>query len=325
MRPSPTWPGISVRRCDHPWLVGDLEPCLLVSDGPCFSPTGMFSKSQQRGKARPSVLSTSARAHLARTCPFRVKNPEPHYVQPDDDERALHVSLQIRAPPAPVIATRDDLLAVALAPDVVTLYRSRLPRDPHALSKPLELQVGARCPFEGTFMLADAASHLLTVIMRVCRSMRGRCAWRCSCWSWPGTWRGPAWRRGSAGAVLLMPVCVPCLAARWAARQACQATRCQHRCLAESQQLLRICYRPSNLQRCLVATTWTHMAEAKGSERRLLCQMDQDQRQQRSDLSSRTSRCSRISWRLCWAHQGAAAKAGQVAIELIQTGSLTRD
>ena len=56
------------------------------------------------------------------------------------------MSLQIRSPPAPVIATRDDLLAVALTADVVALYRSRLPRDPYALSKPLELQVRALLP-----------------------------------------------------------------------------------------------------------------------------------------------------------------------------------
>ncbi len=49
--------------------------------------------------------------------------------------------VQVISSPAPVIATRDDLLAVALTADVVALYRSRLPRDPYALSKPLELQV----------------------------------------------------------------------------------------------------------------------------------------------------------------------------------------
>ncbi len=54
--------------------------------------------------------------------------------------------VQMRSPPAPVIATRDDLLAVALTADVVALYRSRLPRDPYALSKPLELQVRAFFP-----------------------------------------------------------------------------------------------------------------------------------------------------------------------------------
>ena len=47
----------------------------------------------------------------------------------------------MQVPPATVIATSDDLLAIAIAANVVALYRSRLPRDPRALSKPLEVQV----------------------------------------------------------------------------------------------------------------------------------------------------------------------------------------
>ena len=62
---------------------------------------------------------------------------------PSHDKQVPGLSLQMREPPAPVIATRDELLAVALAANVVALYQSRLPRDPHALSKPLELQVRA--------------------------------------------------------------------------------------------------------------------------------------------------------------------------------------
>jgi hypothetical protein len=72
--------------------------------------------------------------------------------------------LQLRKPPAAIIATRDDLLALALAAHVVALYRSRLPRDPYALSKPLELQVRPR----------DSASpRALTRCCPAC--MRKRC------------------------------------------------------------------------------------------------------------------------------------------------------
>ena len=80
--------------------------------------------------------------------------------------------MQLRAPPTmPVIATHDDLLAVALAANVVALYRSRLPRDPYALSKPLELQV--RSTTEGRVVDALLLLHKLdrpSLTSQPCRS-----------------------------------------------------------------------------------------------------------------------------------------------------------